>query len=212
MRYISKHADAILLKTDGSINKDYNFNPDGVLVVGSLTTDAGAGNAISPTGLFVLYPTDLDSNTVTCLEMCGMGSLTKVSGAGSALTNLSDGYRGYFYPAPVLTGTSDAVSGTGGIRYKVLSGTVTYAGTDYGVGEIITTDGSTTATTGTGTFAVYLPQRLEKAAEEFLTEEFKIKSLLVGDEPNDYWRYNISGAESRNSLVSTDSDFVGWTR
>lgn len=211
MRYISRHADSIIFEDDGSINLDYRFGPNGILAIGSLTTDVGAGNAISVTGLQVLEDTDLDGNTVTCLEMVGMGTLTGVSGAGNTLTHLYDGYRGYFYPSPVMTGT-DAVSSIADIRYKVISGTVTYDGTTYKVGEVFTTDGSTTATTGTGTFALWLPESIEKATDEFLTEEFKIKSLLVGDEPYDYWSFTTTGVEGRNSLVTTDPDYIGYTR
>ena len=216
MRYISHISNYMITKNNGDLC--YVFGPDGVLVVGSLTTSTGAGNYIdtaenpSDTSLEINLPyaTDLDGNAVTRLEMAGLGTLNKVTKTGGALSTFEAGYRNFF-EAPVLSGTGVAV--VNGAYYVVLSGTVLYNGVTYTKGEefLVITDQST-AGNSLGTFAICIPPCLKRACDPFRTEHFKIKVLEKGDESNDYWNYDASGFNPMDSLTTTDADFYGWER
>lgn len=196
----------------------YVFGPDGVLLVGSPTTASGAGNYIDAAthagdtslDINLPYPTDLDGNTVTRLEMAGLGTLTLVTKTSASLASLALGYR-IFFEAPVLAYNA-GVPATAGIYYKVLSGAVTYNGTTYTQNQEFVTTGGVTTTSGTaGTFALCIPPALKNECSPFRTEQFKIKVLKDGTESNSYWLYDASGFNPMDSLVTTDPDFYGFT-
>lgn len=215
MRYISQFANLALFKDNGELA--HVFGPDGVLVVGSLTTASGAGNYIDAaanagdTGdeLQLPYSTDLDGNAVTRLEMAGLGSLDTSTQTGGSVTTLAEGYR-TFYEAPVLTGTTSSVSSVANVYYKVLSGSVTYDGTTYTKNQVFYTDGVTTATTGSGTFALDIPPALKNECDTFRDEQFKIKHLKDGTESTAYYNFT-DGMTPRSSLTCTDDTFFGFT-
>lgn len=218
MRYISPFANFTIYKNGGALA--HNFGADGVCVVGSLTTATGAGNYIDASAnpgdtdeeIQLLFAADLDGNNTNRLERAGLGSLdksTQESGAGS-LTNISDGFR-YFFEAPVLTGTTDSVVAVSGVYYKVLSGTVTYNGTSYTKGQEFMANGSETATTGSGTFALTIPPALKNECEAFRDELFKVRHLQKGDESTSFYDFE-DGYTPRSSLTCTDDNFFGWTR
>jgi hypothetical protein len=224
MRYITQHSDLILQRNDGKIGYDsttgveYRFGIQGILNVGSLTTNIGTGNAIDASlktddteSLQLIYPTDLLGATTHRIEMAGQGSLTSSDCDGTALPSLQTGYRGFIFEAPVMTGT-DTVVGVADIYYRVLSGTVTYRGVVYSAGDEFVTAGGTTATTGSGTFALTIPPYLDGQCEKFRTEQFEINALKTGDEPSDFWKFSIGGATPRDSLTCTDADYFGWIR
>lgn len=216
MRYISQHGDLILLQNDGTIA--HRFGIDGVLNVGTLTTDVGASNVIDAAvqadtddNIQRVYDDDLDGNVASCLEMIGQGSLdlSTDQGGASALTTLSEGNR-LFYKAPTLS-SGDNVANVDGVNYKVLSGTTIYDGTTYSKGETFQADGSVTTTSGTGTFRIDLTDELKAECTTDRAGLFHEKSLKSGDEPGAYWSFTDNGTDSRNSLTSTDSDYFGWT-
>ena len=224
MRYITHISDLVLFTNDGNIGREstskvaYSFGLNGELIIGS-ATGTGAGYEIDAAlksdtddQLQVLYSTDLDGNTATRLEMCGLGTLTATTKTSGSVSPKSAGYRLFFEAPDISAGT--AVSGTEGVCYLVLSGTVTYNSTSYTAGKKFTTDGSTTATSGTGTFRLCIPDDLERNCENetALAGIFANKILYKGDESGDYWNYSESGAEPRDATDSTSSDYYGWTR
>lgn len=225
MRYISHIANLVLLTNGGNIGRDssskraYSFGLHGELVIGSLTTNSGAGNYIdaglqsnTDDQLQLIYPTDLDGNAVTRLEMAGLGTLTGVTLTSGAVSPLSAGHR-LFFEAPTLTSTSDSVPATAGIWYKVLTGTTIYDGTTYVAGQRFETDGTTTATTGTGTFRLDIPPELKKTCENKAAVDgvFAYKILYKGNESDSYWEYSEAGAEPKDATDSTATDYYGWT-
>lgn len=205
MRYISKNPELVLILTNGK--EAFEFK-NGVLVVGDPTTNVGAGNFIDPaqtytfpetgTATFTLmqvFPTDLAGATTNAIEMCGQGSLADP--LGNPL-----GLRGYFFEAPVLTGTSASVPAKKNIEYVVLTGTVIYNSTIYTVGDHFITDGVTTATTGTGTFALVYP---EIHWEVDTTALFKERHLITGREARAYWVPTRDGGYvPRGEFTTTD--------
>lgn len=215
MRYISEAQNLVLYNQNGKIA--YRFK-NHELVVGLTTTASGAGNSIDSTlkpsdtdnQLQRIFSTDLLGATTACAEMCGQGSLTSVA-VGGNLTKLENGYKGIYFEAPVKSG-GDTVSPVAGITYKVLSGTITYNSVAYTAPETFVTTGGVTATSGSGAkFALGLPPIKNKSVEEqFLTENFKEKHLLKGNESPDYFNYNIGGAAPYDSMTSSDTDFFGY--
>lgn len=205
MRYISKNPELVLLLTNGK--EAFEFK-NGVLVVGDPTTATGAGNFIDPAKTYTfpesdsttftlmeVFPTDLAGATTAKIEMCGQGSLADPLGAPIGL-------RGYFFEAPVLTGTSASVPAKKNIEYVVLTGTVTYNGVTYKVGEHFVTDGTVTATTGTGTFALIFPENTWDVNTKAL---FKERHMITGLEARDYWIPTRDGGYvPRGEFTTTD--------
>ena len=218
MRYITQHSNLVLYRDNGDYA--YRFGPQGVLVVGSASTDTGSGNAIDADlnatypaqQLQRVYDTDLGGNLTNCLEMCGMGSLVSVDAEGNDLSSLEAGYNRIFFEAPVITPGATTIPAIAGIYYEVLSGTVTYDSVDYTVGQTIVSDGTTTttSTSDSGTFALMIPPAMVDEVDEFLDEHYKIKNLKTGNEASDYFNWD-NGFTPRNSAVSTDTDYFGYT-
>lgn len=222
MRYISHKSNLVLYRNDGNIGRDdlsdkaYVFGQNGELIIGSTTTAVGVGNYIDASSLTdttqqlqLLYPTDCDGNQVTRIEMAGLGTLTGVTKTSGAVSPLIDGYRDFF-EAPTLTGTT-AVPATAGIWYLILTGSVTYNSVAYVAGQKFETNGTTTATTGTGTFRVTIPPELEKTCNNPTATAgvFAYKELYKGNEGTNYWNYG-DGIDPKDSTTSTDADYYGW--
>lgn len=207
MRYISQHSNLALYNTDGTI--EARFGPDGVLKKGTLTCDVG-NHAIDTTDLMRVYDDDLDGNTVTVLEMCGLGSLNKTSQTGGSLTNVQDGWRLFYEAPPISAGTAVDANVE---RYKVLTGSVTYNGTTYTVNQTFDVVAGVTATTGSGTFAIELPSSLANELPDTSSALFDEAHLLEGDETYTEWGWNnMYGADPYDNLTSTEDDYIAWTR
>lgn len=209
-RYITHIKNLKLMNKKGEIK--YNFGHEGVLVVGDATTFTGDANKIDPTNLLTIFATDLKGGTTLSVELVGQGSLNGLADDGTAISPYYKGYRGIFFKAAITSTGAGTVSSTAGIRYKVLTGTVTYAGKDYKTNEIFVSNGSDTATSGDGKFALYLPTALTNECCEDQKEHFKIKKLMQGDESTGYWYADDSGFIPNDSLLTTSADFYGWTR
>ena len=217
MRYITWHDDLILMKNNGKMA--HHFGQYGICVVGDPTTHTGAGNYIdaADTGtealnLQLLFPTDLDGNTTYRIERAGLGSLNGKSYSGGTLNRFNDGYKGFFFESPILTGTTSTVSAIAGAKYIVLTDSVIYSGVTYHAGDTFVTAGSVTATTGSGKFALTFPDDFDSTCDAFLDCQFKIKHTMRGDEPNDFYDWpEAGGYDPRDSLVCTD-DGVYWMR
>ena len=215
MRFISHIGDNLVYRNDGTVA--HVFSPQGILTVGSNTTRVGAGNDIdaavqSPTSrnLQLLYPTDLDGATTERIERVGLGTLTQVDRSGATLTNLVDGYKRLFFEAPLLaTGTN--VPNIAGIKYIVIRGTAIYNGVTYGAGDEFESVGSgTVAVTGSGTYALSIPDELRDEMFEDRFALFKEALLLTGSETRG-WDYNNDGGFiARDSADSTSVDFFGF--
>lgn len=225
MRYISQHANHVISRRNGK--PLYKFGPSGVLVVGSATTN-GTGNEITHTydsttvgnNPFSLYESGLSGTSgQPAIEIYGQGSLDGQDADGNALNDLFDGYRGYFFPAPIIdvSGTSsDNISGLSGIWYEVLLGKVSYSGVVYKKGDLIKADGGTTdatayPTTSTAKIALAIPPALKSYKKYDRDGEFHNKNLGYGDEPYSYYNFT-SGYEPRNSVTNTDDDYLGYFR
>ena len=199
MRYISKHARLALYTTEGNIAHQFNQH---VLIVGDPTTDVGAGNFIDPATeywdkgkLMEVFPDDLAGTTTAKIEMMGQGDLSDPLGNAKGL-------RGYFFESPILTATTASVPAKKDIHYWVSKGTVTYAGITYSAGQVFKTDGSTTATTGTGEFFIIPPRNYMEVNEPGLFEE---KHLQFHDEVRAAWLPEIEGGFiPRSEFTTTD--------
>lgn len=218
MRYITHIDNLLLYLNNGHIA--HRFGPYGTLIVGDPFTNVGNANRIhihyGNVGLMHIFPTTLDGDDADPhIELCGLGSLTRLDWNGDVLPNLQDGYWRNFFEAPLIaaaTPTISSVSGYADVYYQVIAGTVIYAGTTYTVGEQFYTDGLNTVITGTGLFALCIPPALTNKCECFRDEEFRLKHLKVGDEPADYYEFRDGGFDPRDSNDSTDADWYGWIR
>ena len=195
MRYITQYDEFALFTEAGE--PAYKFHR-GVLDLGSgviidATLKSGTDNSLQ-----MVYNTDLSGVASTASGF----SRLEGAGQGNLLTGAS-GFNRNFFEAPYKTGT-DTVPAVRGIRYKVYSGTVTYAGTTYKVNEVFYTDGSTTATTGTGTFAVEIPDALKQTVDQHTKPAFEIAHLNSPEDVTGYWGLNDDGFLPNNSLVTTD--------
>lgn len=209
MRYITHHANLVLYKNDGTVAE--RFGPNGVLIVGSASTSTGSGNSIDTTDLMKVYSTDLDGNTVTTIEMNGLGSLNGTSATGGTVDPKEKGYR-LFFEAPVLSGGATLTTAMPE-RYKVLTGSITYNGVTYKKNEVFKSSSGVTATAGSGTFAAYIPESL--AGEPPIDRDglFDDKHLLYGDETYTSFSFNNpNGVDPYNSLTSSDENYIGWKR
>jgi hypothetical protein len=149
-------------------------------------------------------------------EMSGMGYL---EGKDGTIANIENGWMGrLFFQAPLLTATVAAP--IAGSWYQVLSGSVTYNGVVYTAGsprrsyfKITAATAITIAVDTQATFSLALPPEMRNTPCENLDEQFRIKHLLYGDEPAAYFTYDTpSGFEPRNSLISVDNNFIGYSR
>lgn len=209
-RYITHISNLKLINEKGEVI--YNFGLEGELIIGDPTSFTGAANKIDPDKIVKIYETDLLGGTTQIIEIKGQGSLNKKNDAGADLPKLETGYRGKFFKAPPITPGSNTVAAIQGIRYKVLKGTVTYKSVTYKQNDVFVSDGTTTATSGTGRFALYLPKFLTDECCDDSTEHFKIKKLMHGDESTAYWFPDEGGFVPRASLTTTDANFYGWVR
>jgi len=203
MRYITPNANKILFNNNGTEMVRFK---QGVHVVGTAACGAAA-HLISYSGMQRNWATDLDGLTVTTAEMCGLGSLSGMTKTGATLSDLSFGVRD-FYEAPPISGGTNLVALAGGI-YKVLTGNIGYNGVTYEVNDTFIRSGAVTVTVGGGTFGAYY---ITHECDEFLDEHFKIKDMLVGDEALDYFEWDAYGFDPKNSAVTADTDYWGWTR
>lgn len=203
MRYKSKSLNLALFEKSG-VRKHQFYN--GVLIVGSPTTNSGAGNYIDATAqtddkktLMPQYATDLAGATTNKLQMAGLGEISA--------TDLSK--ERMFVEAPELSTGSTAVPATAGLWYEVLRGKVTYKGVEYSAGEMFVTDGSIRAVTGTGKFAItYAPDGCCQNRKE----AFKMAHLQFGDEVTGYHGWDQSYIP-RNQMTTQDiGQGVGYIR
>jgi len=220
MYYISKIENLAIRNRNGAVAYQFKNHR---LLVGSATTDVGAGNKIDATlkaadtdnelQRLTRYPTDLLGAVTNCVEMAGQGSLVRLSDGGTALSALICGYTGLFFKAPTISGGT-AVPAIAGITYRVEAGTVTYNSIAYGATTTFVTDGTATATSGSGAkFRVWIPKSLDDSNEEqYLTESFKIAQLETGLESPNYFNYNIGGAAPYSSMTSSATNFYGKTQ
>lgn len=164
MRYVHKHGRGALIAVDGTVLWQGNTKliwEDNFLVVGSTTTNVGAGNAIVPD-----FTNTVNSKKYQTLYPAGATDLEKV-GLGID-----------FWEAPTLL-QADAV--VAGVWYKVLTGTVTNNNITYGKGARFKAVG--TSFTGTGSICRDVPEEWYKPDEHNMrSEAFKLNNLERGDE------------------------------
>lgn len=196
MRYITQY-DQFCLFTDAG-NVAYQFE-GGVLDLGSgviidATLKSGTDNSLQ-----MVFPADLSGVALTA------SGFSRLEGAGQGnLITTASGLVGNFYEAPTLTATTNAVAAIWGTKYKVLSGTVAYAGTTYNTNEVFFANGTTTATTGTGTFALEVPEILKQTVDQHTKPAFELAHLNSPNDVTGYWGLSNDGFLPNNSLVTTD--------
>lgn len=218
-RYISPSESNILFNRDGTVRHQF---VRGQLIIGDPATDVGAANHIdaaldsTDVGGSIVWPndTDLAGGVIWCEERAGMGALDLAAQSGT-LTYLEDGlgqggHTASFFKALTKTG-GDAVVADLGIEYLVLTGSVTFDSVAYTAGQVFKSDGSTTTTSGTGTFRLQIPEALRQAYDENLDAEFALKHLNTGDEAVDYFKWSDGGYDPYDSTVTSDADFYGKT-
>lgn len=226
MRYISQYDKLVLFRKNGEIAHQFK---NGVLVVGDTTTrngtnkttstkaytvDTFAYSSATETEIFGWKPDfagkTIDESGAVRIECAGLGYLAALAYDGTTpLTSLATGYYGSFFEAPVLTGTTDAVVATAGIVYEVLSDSVIYDGVTYTKGQIITADGSTTATTGSGTFALTLPRALKNRVDPMHAEAFALAHLIYPEQAIAYWNQTNGGYTAVDGTGTSDYNFIG---
>lgn len=217
MRYITHLSNHILQTKNGELVA--RFGPQGVLIVGDGTTRTGTANQIdvvlkasTPNDETMrVFPTDLLGNILISEEMVGMGNLASLNTAGANLSSLEQGYNRNYFEAPIEISTTDAVSAVANVYYEVLTGTTQYpdtSGTIYTKGQVFFTDGTNTATTGSGTFALTIPPALNIECQAFRPEQFKIKNLITGKESTTDWAYNSAYSPKDNMDVNDPNYFA----
>lgn len=230
MRYISPIEDLVLYRNNGEIAHKFK---NGELICGDRSTRDGtnlAADALPYTVDYYAYVAAPETEIVTPfesvigtreseavwvrLEEIGLGYLTGFGYDGStALASLPDGYRGSFYEAPDIATGALTVPAIAGIKYEVTAATVTYDGVAYALGEVFTSDGTITTTSGAGgKFAVVLPRALKNAVDQMEAEAFAQAHLLDPADAIAYWNKTNGGYTATDSLTSTDFNFVGRMR
>lgn len=204
MRYITHHDTLVLSSVDGKLK--YRFGADGVLDLGTGVTITQPSASPSNSDLPFIWDTDLSGLATGYLERVGQGSLTTTT-LGTALTKLGDGFNRAFFEAPVIN-SGTATSAVVGVKYKVLTGTITYNSVSYTAGQTFKVVTGQTATSGGGTYALTIPDALEDKTADFRTEAFKIAHLNDGTEATGYYDYK-TGYSGRGGLVSTAADYYG---
>lgn len=182
MRYISYFDELCLHQRNG--NAKHKFL-QGETIVGDPTTKTGAGNfidtAVNATdpGLELM---PINPKGATRDAICGMGTLNPI-------------VLGEFYEAPYLSVGTTSVPAVAGLVYKVYTGSVTYKGTTYEIGQEFTTDGTTVATTGTARaqFAITLPPSIKARSMDNRAAMFREVNLLTGTEGTGYHSWTALG-------------------
>lgn len=223
MRYISPYHRLTLYDNKG--NAIYIFR-NGELVIGDSTTfngadltsldadyamvDAHSVHGVTTNLMFVKG--ELTTSDWTDIEKSGMGYLDGGAIISETVTPIESGWQGrLFFPAPVYDGTEAAIDGA---WYKVISGKVAYKGVTYKAGKVFKGVDTTNITiVDAGTYSLELPPELRQGCTASLDEQFKIKHLEWGDEPLSYFNWDTpSGYEPRNSLLTSDAGFIGYSR
>lgn len=157
MRYISRYKNFGLLNASNEYK--YQFQ-DGVLIVGSLTTNVGGGNAIDTTGLQELP------------SLAGETGLAKY------------GLNTLFWEAPELSVANTNATLVAGKQYVVIRGEITFAGKTYKAGtRIYVTSANAGAFTGTGVVSLDVPEEFYKPEHhDQRALHFVINNLERGDE------------------------------
>jgi len=194
MRYITPHENLSLKSNNGKTAYQFNY---GILDLGSgVEIDAIPGADTDEHLQFVapIWAGGADPSSPTAdeaRELSGLGDLTDVTD----LTVYK--YKRLYYEAPIISTGTTTVSGDLGVYYKVLTGTVTYAGVTYATGEIFVSDDTTTTTSGTGTFSLWFNELLWDVAYQGTAEAFKNVHLNSGEEVTGYWGYTNGGSDAR---------------
>lgn len=229
MRYISQFNDLVLYRNNGEIAHKFK---NGVLVCGDSTTRNGTNlttDALPYTVDYYAYSSATETEIMQTLESViatreseadwvriekiGLGYLRKLGYDNTtALASLADGWRGIFFEAPVITPGATTIPAVANIRYEVLSGSVVYDGVTYTVGDIILSDGSTTTTSGTGTFALAIPTALKNTVDQMEAEAFAQAHLLKPTDAIGYWNKINGGYTASSSMTTTDFNFIGANR
>lgn len=212
MRYIAKPANTVVMDRKNEVAYRF-FN--GELIIGNPTLNTLAADKMDFTergdlSIMSYFKTDLAGKTEAdsgfkAKEIMGLGTF----GAGTQW----DITRGIFYEAPPITPGVTTVAEVAGIWYRVIKGSVTYAGVKYRPNETFISDGTTT-TTGTtdgGTFAITFPEftQNDKADRD---DQFREKRMLTGRESTDYQNLTLGGFEPRNAIADgTIGTGYGWT-
>ena len=212
MRYIAKSANTVVMNRKNEVAHRF-FN--GELIIGNPTLNTLAADKMDFTErgkltLMSYFKTDLAGKTETdsgfiAAEIMGLGIIDT-----DPQLDIS---RGIFYEAPPITPGSATVAAVAGIWYRVLKGSVTYAGVKYRPNETFISDGTTTetATTDGGTFAITFPEftQNDKADRD---AQFREKRMFTGRESTDYQNLTIGGFEPRNAIAAgTIGTGYGWT-
>lgn len=212
MEYITPHDTLELLTKDGHVAVRFK---NGYYNAGANTTIETQSSEASGLDIQMPWDTDLNGNGAASetdkgsrLERAGQGSLTGYASDDATLTAKEYGYNRTFYPAPTLTSTSDAVTKIAGVKYVVLTGTTIYKGTTYTIGQTFKTSAGTTATTGTGTFRLALPDSITKPTDDFRTEAFAKNQLGKTTDATGYWNAQ-TGYDGRADEDSTAADYIG---
>ena len=209
MRYITPHGTLALYDKAGRMQ--YRFSPYGVLTVGTPACNNNAADRIDASVktddsmLMRNFPTDLSGDKISCIEMVGLGCLSCAE----------YGYRGLFFEAPPIDIDGNTPNDYGlesGWWVQVLRGAITYMGVTYRPYQVFQIVDVGSDFVGVGVLAMALPPSLLGRCDPSLSEHFKIKHLKDGSESRNYYLHDRSGFEPRNSLVSTDDNYIGWTK
>lgn len=170
MRYRSRWNSYGIYQENGKLmldpvsNKPYKFK-NGVLVVGSTTSNSGSGNAIVPN----LSATD------------GTAAMETYSAGSTDLEKI--GLNTVFIEAPVIAVPNTP---TASVAYEVISGAITYGGARYNLGDIFYgVSGDTAVATGWDAAQVALAIDLKYQNPTCCDEEdalFTQQHLLNGEE------------------------------
>jgi hypothetical protein len=230
MRYISPFEDLALYRNDGTIAHKFK---NGELICGDRATRDGtnlSADALPYTVDYYAYvsapETEIQQSFESVigvreseaawqrLEKIGLGYLNGFGYDGAtALDSLPDGYRGSFYEAPDIATGATTVPATAGIKYEVTAATVTYDGVAYTLGQVFTSDGTTTTTSGAGgKFAIVLPWALKNVADQMEPEAFALMHLGTPEDMIAYWNKLNGGYTPTNSMTTTDVNFIGRMR
>ena len=177
MRYISPNHKLVLIQKNGEVgsysNTPYRFF-NGELVIGSAALNT-TGNVIVP---------QLANTDGTALQIVNAAGSTDLEKVGKGVS---------FFEAPDKTVAGSSAALTSGTYYKVIAGTITFAGTDYTVPTRFKA-GSSASFIGTGTVREDFSAAYYKQDEEnYRAQSFPIVHLGSTDEGSwdeDSWDAN----------------------
>lgn len=150
---------------------------------------------VTPTSADLQRPHTTIAGTRVAFGSATADQLAEMTGRGVLATASGTGDRFRFFESAIVDAGAATVVATADLTYLVTAGEVTYNGVTYKAGQTFPSDGTTTATSGTGKLRIWFPATLIDEAAQYTEEAFRLAHLGQPGDALSYWQYGEFGFE-----------------